>query len=124
MAFGDIGGPVTELVITCRTKSEGPVDIKKGDAVSLCGNYEITNDESWADVFGQALASATTNDTAIPIRVKGVSVYTLATFPAKYLYGKSVLTAPEPGKVFVCFPKNNTLIVSASPESSEVHVLH
>ena len=55
MAYGDIGGPVTELVITCKTPEEGEVDIKKGDAVRLCGPYEVTNDVGrYMEIFGQA----------------------------------------------------------------------
>ena len=80
MAFGDLGGVVTELVITCKTPESGAVNIKKGDPVRLCGNYTVTNepveendeDDSWLSVFGQALSDANTNGTAIPIKVRGI----------------------------------------------------
>lgn len=76
MAFGDTGGSVTELVITCRTPAEGTVDIGKGDAVKFVGPYTIDNVTDAEDpVFGEALASSTANDTAIPVKVRGISLF-------------------------------------------------
>ena len=76
MAFGDIGGVLTELVITCKTPDSGPVSIAKGDAVKLAGPYTVTNDTSAEDpVFGEALAGAAANGAAIPVKVRGVSVF-------------------------------------------------
>lgn len=76
MAFGDVGGVVTELVITCETPSSGSVSIAKGDAVMLAGSYVVTNATEAEDaVFGQALAGATTVDTAIPIKVRGICIF-------------------------------------------------
>ena len=37
MAYGDVGGPVTELIITCKTPASGTIAIAKGDAVMLTG---------------------------------------------------------------------------------------
>ncbi|MCX5772533.1 MAG: hypothetical protein NTZ09_19990 [Candidatus Hydrogenedentes bacterium] len=75
MAFGDVGGVVTELVITCKTPSSGTVSIAKGDAVKLTGPYTITNaTDAENPVFGQALAAATTLDTAIPVKVRGICI--------------------------------------------------
>lgn len=77
MPFGDIGGAVTELIITCRTPAEGAVAIAKGDAVKLSGAYTVTNATDSEDtVFGQALAAATANDAAIPVKVRGISIFT------------------------------------------------
>ena len=77
MAFGDIGGAVTELIITCRTPAAGAVAIAKGDAVKLTGAYTVTNATDAEDaVFGQALAAATENDVAIPVKVRGISIFT------------------------------------------------
>jgi len=76
MAYGDVGGSVTELVITCRTKDSGTVDIEKGQAVKLAGNYVVDNDAAAEDaVFGQALADASENGVEIPVRVKGICVF-------------------------------------------------
>lgn len=76
MAFGDVGGVVTELVITCKTPSTGTVSIAKGDAVKLTGPYTVTNATDAEDaVFGQALASASTVDTAIPVKVRGICIF-------------------------------------------------
>jgi hypothetical protein len=77
MAHGDIGGAVTELVITCSTPKEGRVDIKKGDAVCLTGNYEVINCiDRHPTIFGQALASTEENRKAIPVKVRGVCIFT------------------------------------------------
>ncbi len=73
MAYGDIGGPITELILTCRTAASGTVDIARGDAVKLTGPYEITNDLDDDDpIFGQALANCNRNDAPLPVRVRGV----------------------------------------------------
>lgn len=73
MAYGDIGGPVTELIITCKTAATGEVAITKGDAVKLVGPYEVDNTLTDGDrIFGQALADCDRNETAIPIRVRGI----------------------------------------------------
>ena len=77
MAYGDTGGAVTELIITCQTPRTGPVNIHKGDAVRLIGPYEVTNEISGAThpVFGQAMADADDNEIAIPIKVRGISIF-------------------------------------------------
>jgi len=77
MAYGDVGGTVTELVITCQTPGSGEVSIAKGDAVKLSGAYTVDNDTSAEDtVFGQALADAGDNGVAIPVKVRGICAFT------------------------------------------------
>ncbi len=72
MAYGDLGGPVTELVISCKDAS---IDgIKNGDAVALVGEYEVANDEENSDVFGQAIANSHPGY-AVPVRVRGLCVF-------------------------------------------------
>jgi hypothetical protein len=76
MAFGDTGGSVTELIITCRTPLAGGVAIGKGDVVKLSGAYTVTNVTDAEDViFGEAMAAATENDVAIPVKVRGISIF-------------------------------------------------
>jgi len=76
MAYGDVGGPVTELVITCRTKSSGDVDIVKGQAVKLSDGYVVDNETDDEDpVFGQAQADSAENNDVIPVKVRGVCVF-------------------------------------------------
>lgn len=85
MANGDIGGVVTELVITCQTPDSGTVSIAKGDALKLTDAYTVTNATSAEDtVFGQALGPATENGMLIPVKVRGICVfaYTGTTAPA------------------------------------------
>jgi hypothetical protein len=97
MAFGDIGGPVTQLMMTCRTMPDGVVDIKQGDALILGGgNYVVTNTGSGA-VMGQALADCDQNDAAIPVRLRGICRFTAVD---RVVRGRvSLLLAEEPGKV-------------------------
>ncbi|MBW7864089.1 MAG: hypothetical protein GX580_05545 [Candidatus Hydrogenedens sp.] len=73
MAYGDIGGTVTELVITCRTPDSGPVSIRRGDALVLAGPYTVTNAATAEDpVFGQAMADCNRNGAGIPVRLRGI----------------------------------------------------
>lgn len=84
MAFGDIGGPVTELVITCRTPDSGQVSIRRGDALVLAGPYTVTNAAvAGARVFGQAMADCNRNGAGIPVRMRGVCQFRyVGTIPA------------------------------------------
>lgn len=81
MAFGDTGGAVTELIITCRSPKQGEVGIAQGDAVRLCGNYTVTNQPPDEEddqvtvypVFGEAMATVTENNASLPVKVRGIS---------------------------------------------------
>ena len=76
MAYGDVGGPVTELVIACQTMASGDVNIRKGDAVALVGPYTVSNAEgAETPVFGEALADVAENRVGIPVRVRGICVF-------------------------------------------------
>lgn len=76
MAFGDIGGPITELVITCQTPSSGAVSIHKGDALKLTGDYTVTNVTDAEDaIFGQALGDASENNKAVSVKVRGICTF-------------------------------------------------
>ena len=84
MAIGDIGGVITELVITCMTPPEGAISIAKGDALKLADGYVVTNATSAEDVvFGEAMAIVTENGTHMPVKVRGVCkfAYTGETAP-------------------------------------------
>lgn len=73
MAFGDVGGPVTELIVTFKTVPDGPVDIKRGDALVLLCDYVVQRTTEYGQpVIGQAMADCDRNSAAIPVRVKGV----------------------------------------------------
>lgn len=76
MAYGDVGGPVTELIITCKSPASGDVSIAKGDAVKLTGAYTIDNATDAEDaVFGQAMGEATENGVILPVKVRGICVF-------------------------------------------------
>jgi len=76
MAYGDVGGAVTELVITCQTEDSGEVAIARGDAVKLTGAYTVSNGTDAEEVvFGQALAASEENGEAIPVRVRGICIF-------------------------------------------------
>lgn len=133
MAFGDIGGAVTELVITCQTVAEGPVDIKKGDALFLCGPYTVDNRFAYPRsqrIYGQALASADRNGQAIPVKVRGVAIFRCGTFPKDWkvtgvhgVLGSSI----EPGFVqrqLVRFdPCGTGVLLKIDEVNRQVHVL-
>jgi len=77
MAYGDVGGPVTELVITCNAYNA----ITKGDPVYQCNRwYGVTSDRfisSTSNVFGQALADAAEGE-CVPVRVRGVCAFRIS----------------------------------------------
>lgn len=74
MTYGDIGGPITELILTCRVASTAPL-IQRGDAVALTGPYEITSSPGdGAPVFGQALSDAEPGR-IVSVRVRGISLF-------------------------------------------------
>lgn len=82
MVFGDIGGPVTELVLTCKSPAAGSVDIRRGDALKLTGPYEVDNALDDGDrIFGEALADCTRNAATLPVRVRGVCAFRYAGSP-------------------------------------------
>ena len=100
MAFGDVGGSITELVVTCKTPASGTIAISKGDAVMLTGEYEVDNATDAEDVvFGQALADATENSVAIPVKIRGIAIYSY-TGTAPTVDGvKGVLASATDGSV-------------------------
>lgn len=100
MAFGDIGGVITELIITCKTPGEGEVAIAKGGAVSLTGAYTVDHAAAAeAPVFGQALADVADNGAAVPVKVRGVCIFPY-TGAAPAVDGASgVVASDTPGAV-------------------------
>ena len=125
MAFGDVGGAVTELVITCRTPDEGEVAIRKGDALKLVGPYTVSNIADDEDpVFGQAMADAALNDIALPVMVRGIALFAYEG-AAPVVDGVTGVTASEePGRVKAPAAGNGAgrnLKVDAA--ASVVHVL-
>ncbi|HOV61941.1 MAG TPA: hypothetical protein PK349_12865 [Candidatus Hydrogenedentes bacterium] len=77
MTYGDIGGPVTELILTCRVATTAP-PVRRGDAVALTGPYEITSSPGdGAPVFGQVLADADPGH-IVSVRVRGVCLFRYA----------------------------------------------
>lgn len=100
MAFGDIGGVVTELIITCKTPSAGTVDIAPGDALKLTGPYTVTNAASAEDaVFGQALAACAANDAAIPVKIRGICIFNFTGAAPVVDGAKGIVASATPGKV-------------------------
>ncbi len=125
MAFGDIGGAVTELIVTCRTRESGTVSIAKNDALKLVGPYEVDNVTEAEDaVFGQAMAEAKTNGVAIPVRVRGVCLfaYTGAAPAVDGVHG--VTASATGGKVKAPASGTGTGVnLKADSAASVVHVL-
>ena len=125
MAFGDVGGAVTELVITCRTLASGAVAITKGDAVKLTGDYEVDNATAAEDaVFGEALSDTTTNGVAISVKVRGISIFSY-TGTAPTVDGLvGVLASATAGKVKAPLSGNGIGVnVKVDTANTQVHVL-
>lgn len=125
MAYGDIGGAVTELVITCKTPASGGVSIAKGDAVKLTDNYEIDNATDDEDVvFGQALAASDTNSAAIPVKVRGVCIFTYTGTAPTVDGAKGILASATDGTVKTPASGNGVGVnVNVDITNTQVHVL-
>ncbi|MCK5558855.1 MAG: hypothetical protein KAJ01_10765 [Candidatus Hydrogenedentes bacterium] len=125
MAYGDVGGPVTELVITCRTKSSGTVDIVKGQAVKLVGGYVVDNDTDDEDpVFGQAQADSTENDALVPVKVRGVCIVEYVGSAPTVDGAAGIVASATDGTVKAPASGNGHGInLKVDTNASEVHVL-
>ena len=101
MAFGDVGGSITELVITCKSPPTGDVNISKGDALRLSGSYEVTDEflSGRPEVFGQALASSNLNGDAIPVKVRGICIFTYTGIAPVVDGSSGVIMGLSPGTV-------------------------
>ncbi|HOJ33366.1 MAG TPA: hypothetical protein PKY35_05025 [Candidatus Hydrogenedentes bacterium] len=125
MAFGDVGGTITELILTCRTPSSGTVHIEKGDAVSLVGPYVVTNTAAVeSPVLGQAMAAASGNNVALPVKVRGICVFAY-TGSAPTIDGKTGITASsDTGKVKAPQSGDGSgIVLKTDTVQSVVHVL-
>lgn len=125
MAFGDVGGAVTELVITCRTAAAGTVAISKGDALVLTGPYTVEHASADEEpVFGQALADVNTNDTAIPVKVRGICIFAYTGAAPTVDGSAGILASATAGTVKAPLSGNGRgLNVKANTTATEVHVL-
>lgn len=125
MAFGDTGGVITELIITCRTPASGTVAIQKGDALKLTGNYTVDNATDDEDpVFGEALAEATENNRALPVKVRGISQFTYEGDPPSVDGLAGVLASATAGHVKAPASGNgNGINLKVDTAAACVHVL-
>ena len=125
MAYGDVGGAVTELVITCQTPSSGTISISKGDAVKLTGAYTVDNATDAEDVvFGQALADADDNSVAIPVKVRGICIFAYTGTAPTVDGAAGILASATDGSVKAPASGNGVgLNVKVDTSATQVHVL-
>lgn len=126
MAYGDVGGSVTELVITCQTAGSGEVAIAKGDALKLTGGYTVSNATDAEDVvFGQALAASEENEASIPVKVRGICIFEYTGETPPTVNGTAgVLASATDGKVKPPASGNGVGInVKVNTTDKLVHVL-
>ena len=125
MAFGDIGGAVTELVITCQTPASGTIAVTKGDAVKLTGAYIVDNATAAEDVvFGQALATSDKNSEAIPVKVRGVCIFSFTGADPTVDGLAGILASATDGSVKAPASGNGVGVnVKVDSAASKVHVL-
>ncbi len=125
MAFGDVGGAVTELVITCQTPASGTVALTKGDAVKLTGAYVVDNATDAEDVvFSQALATSDQNSAAIPVKVRGVCIFDFTGADPTVDGVAGVLASATDGSVKTPLSGNGVGVnVKVDSAASKVHVL-
>jgi len=125
MSFGDVGGTVTELVITCKSPASGTIAIAAGDAVKLSGSYEVTNAIDAEDVvFGQALAATTLNGAAIPVKVRGICIFSYTGSAPAVNGAAGILASATDGKVKTPASGNGVGVnVKVDTTATQVHVL-
>ena len=125
MAYGDIGGVITELIITCQAPATGDVAISKGDAVALADNYTVTNATSAEDaLFGQAMADASANGQHIPVKVRGVCTFAYTGTAPTVNGAAGVVASDTAGSVKAPASGNGKGVnLSVDSTASEVQVL-
>lgn len=125
MAFGDIGGAVTELIITCQTPDTGDVKIERGDPVELVGPYTITNQRQWGVLFGQSMGDAESNSQSIPIKVRGVAIFNYEGVEPKVTTDSGLVMGSRSGKVEVPHGEGVATgkILKVNATDKEVHLL-
>ncbi len=125
MAFGDVGGAITELIVTCKTEASGDVAIGKGDAVKLTGAYTVDSATDAEDaVFGQALADASDNGVAIPVKVRGICIFSYTGTAPAVDGSAGVLASDTDGKVKAPASGNGMgLNLKVDTTAATVHVL-
>lgn len=125
MPFGDVGGPVTELIITCKAPASGTVNIAAGDALKLTGDYTVTNETDDEDaLFGQAMAGATENDAAIPVKVRGICIFDYTGGDPAVDGVTGVVASATDGKVKAPASGNGHGVnVKADTSNNQIHVL-
>ena len=125
MAYGDVGGAVTELIVTCQTPASGTVAFSKGDAVKLTGAYTVDNVTADEDViFGQVMSDATENGVAVPVKVRGISIFSYVGTAPTVDGSKGVLASATDGSVKTPLSGNGVGInVKVNTTTTEVHVL-
>jgi len=125
MIYGSVGVGVTELVITCKTRSSGRVDIAKHDAVMLVGEYTVDNKpvECESRIFGQALADSRANAEAIPVKVRGMFIFNYDG-PAPVVNGIAGVLMSSRGKVKApVFSNGQGINLKVDTTTKQVHVL-
>lgn len=125
MAYGDIGGAVTELVITCSTAASGTIAISKGDAVKLTDDYTVDNATDAEDVvIGQALTASTTNSEAIPVKARGVCIFAYTGSAPTVDGAAGILASATDGSVKAPASGNGVGVnLKVDTTAVEVHVL-
>ena len=108
MAFGDIGGAVTEMIVTCQTPASGGVAITRGDARQLT----------------QAMADASENSVAIPVKVRGIAIFDYEGTAPTVDGQAGILAGATDGKVKAPATGNGVGInVKVNTSDTTVHVL-
>jgi len=126
MATGDIGGAVTELVITCQTAAPGDVSIQAGDAVALAASPYTAGHAAAAEeaVFGQALQDVEGNGSRFSVRVRGVCLFAYEGAPPDVDGMSGVVCGDTPGKVKAPASGNGRGVnLKVDPVQQIVHVL-
>jgi hypothetical protein len=103
----------------------GSVSIAKGDAVKLTGAYVVDNATDDEDVvFGQSLAATDQNSAAIPVKVRGICIFTFTGSDPAVDGVAGILASATDGTVKAPASGNGVGVnVKVDSAASQVHVL-
>ena len=101
------------------------MDISKGDAVKLTAAYTVDNATDDEDVvIGQVLADSSSNSEAIPVKVRGVCIFTYTGSAPTVDGAAGVLASATDGTVKAPASGNGVGInLKVDTTLTEVHVL-
>ncbi|MFA7693338.1 MAG: hypothetical protein GX117_04085 [Candidatus Hydrogenedentes bacterium] len=119
------GGPISSLIVSCRTQPSGTVALRAGEAVKLTSDYEVSNVFEEGDiVFGEVMVDCDRTGTLVPIRVRGICSFPYSGSAPEVDGVSGVIPSEEAGKVELSEEATaRGMVVQVNAASTTVEVL-